>query len=134
MSKTKKASIETLPTRTSDLKTLVQSRARSAVLSAPADIDVMMKAGSTTLVDPGVPFGDYVDGERRKTGKAPARDKAGNNAVPPKLFHSFIDGEVGYMLKEEAARRRMSPRALLEEIVRQACQAERRERGGQTGK
>ena len=123
MSKTKKAPTEILPKPTSDLKTLVQGRARSAVLSAPADLDVMMKAASTTLVDPGVPFGDYVDGKRRNPGKAPAGDKARNSAVPTKLFHSYMDVEVGYMLKEVAARRRMSPRALLEEIVRQACKA-----------
>ena len=104
-----------------DLKQLVQGRGRSEVMAQPEDIEAMMQSASTTLVDPGVALGDFVDGKRRQSGKLLKSNKPVAGAAPTKMFHSYMDAEVGFLLKETAARRRMSPRALLEEIIRAAC-------------
>lgn len=107
-----------LPSLSADLKQQVLGRARSAVLSESADIDRIMKAASTTLVDPGVPIGGYVDGQRRAA-QPVAEDGAGG--MKKKLLHVYIDADVGFLLKETAARGRVSPRVLLEAIIKAAC-------------
>ena len=111
-----------LPAISEGLKQRVLERGRSVVMSEPADIEPIMKAASTTLVDPGVLMDDYVGSERRKTPRPVVG--AGDVGKKPKLNHVYIDAEVGFLLKEAAARGRMSPRVLLEAIIKAACSGE----------